>query len=163
MADLYERLEEIDGVARVLFGDVERLSHGLGGRSIQDGVSEEEDGARRAYVRAIFALVEAVVEQHKLLLLELNESASFALDGLSRAALAEEGPAVNDNGSVTRKDVFLQLKRKVRLVYRLAGEVFGEPLVVRYDDDGWRRFGEALKIRDRITHPTSFFACHIEG
>jgi hypothetical protein len=107
--------------------------------------------------------VEAIVEQHKLLLLDLNTQGFIKLDPLSNAALSEQGPSVSDTGTIKPRELFLQLKRKVRLVYRMAGEVFGQTLVVRYDDAGWRQFGAALDVRDRITHPRSSLECHIEG
>ena len=64
MSDLYTRLEEIQGMNRVLSDDAHRLSTQLGDRSIQP---DEQAGLRRAYVRALFALIEAIVEQHKRL------------------------------------------------------------------------------------------------
>jgi hypothetical protein len=40
---------------------------------------------------------------------------------------------------------------------------FGTPLSVRYDEAGWRAFSEAVKMRDRITHPLTFNDCHVSG
>jgi hypothetical protein len=161
--ELFERLEELRDVVGVLYGDVERLRPVLGSRSISDAVSEEEYGYRRAYVREIFALVEAIVEQHKLLLLDLTRHEFIKLDPLTVSALSEQGPSVSDAGAVAARDVYLQLRRKVRLVYRVAADACGQSLVVRYDDEGWRQFGAALSVRDRITHPKSYLECHIEG
>jgi hypothetical protein len=68
MTDLYDRLEEILGVTRVLTADVEQLHPLLGDRSVAAAVSTDEEANRRFYIRAIFALIEALVEQHKRLL-----------------------------------------------------------------------------------------------
>lgn len=160
--DLYSRLEEIQDITHVLVGDVDRLCDTLSSRTNLDEPSETEYGARRGYVRAIFALVEATVEQHKQLLLDLETRHAITLDPTTQAALLEQTYSVNDNGSVSPRVQFLQLRRKLRLVYRAAGEAFAE-LAVRYDDQGWQRFGEALSIRDRITHPKSISDCHVEG
>ena len=161
MGDLYTRLEEIQEITRVLVGDVGRLRGTLGSRTNLDEPSDAEYGARRRYVRAIFALVEATVEQHKQLLLDLETRHDITLDPTTQAALLERTYSVDDNGSVSPRVQFLQLRRKLRLVYRAASEAFAE-LAVRYDDQGWQRFSEAIKIRDRITHPRSFCDCHVE-
>lgn len=161
--ELFDRLEEIQDLTRVLAGDVKRLHVTLGGRSIQDGPSDDEYSARRAYVRAIFALVEAIVEQHKLLLLDLDTHRVITLDQATRSALSEQAPIVRENGTVSTRKQFLPLRRKLRLVYLVAGEAFGKPLAVRYDTQEWQLFDEAVDLRDRITHPKSFADCHIEG
>ena len=163
MSDLYDRLEEIQDMSRVLTGDVERLRAQLGSRSIQDAITDEQSGARRAYVRAVFALVEAIVEQHKRLLLDLGARHVVTLDASAQAVLSEETYVVADNGAVSSREQYLQLRRKIRLVYRLAAEALAQPLTVRYDDQGWQQFGEAIEIRDRITHPKSYADCQICG
>jgi len=163
MSDLYERLEELQDMTRILAADVTRLGQRLGERSIQAATTEEQDGVRRAYVRAVFALVEAVIQQHKRLLLDLLSRGLVAMQPSVVGALSEQAYVVDDNGTVTTRDQYLQLRRKLRAVYRSAGEALGTPLGVRYDDAGWRAFSEAVRIRDRITHPQTYEDCHISG
>jgi len=136
MSDLYDRLEEIQGMTRVLIADVDQLRTQLGSRSIQDAKTAEEEVARRAYVRAAFALIEATVEQHKRLLLDLNMRQAVSLDALAQTALTEQVCAVADTGVVSTREQYLQLRRKIRLVYRVAAEAFAEPFATRYDDQG---------------------------
>ena len=149
-------------MTRVLAGDGDRLRPLLGERNIQAAVSEAEEGNRRFYVRAIFALVEAVVEQHKRLLLDLAKRGAVTLGPGVREALSERAYGVKDNGSVAEREQYLQLERKLRAVYRAAGEGFGEPLAVTFGDQGWESFRGALDVRDRITHPKSFQDCHVD-
>lgn len=163
MSDLYGRLEELVGMTRVLGADVDRLRRRLGKRSIQAATTAAQEGARRAYVRGVFALIEAVVEQHKRLLLELASHGFVRLQPEVTQALLERGYVVDDNGRVSARDQYLQMRRKLRAVYRAAGEAFGTPLAVRYDDAGWRAFTEAVKMRDRITHPLTYDDCDISG
>jgi hypothetical protein len=162
LADLYERLEEIQGMTRILEADVQRLSPRLGERSIQVAVSVAQEANRRFYVRAVFALVEAVVEQHKRLLLDLAERGAVTLGVGVRDSLAERTFVVKDNGSVHERGQYLQLENKLRAVYRAAGEAFGQGLRDTFGDQGWGSFRLALDVRDRITHPKTFENCHVD-
>lgn len=162
MSDLYDRLEEIQGMTRVLIGDVERLRQQLGSRSIQDDKTVEQEGARRAYVRAVFALIEATVEQHKRLLMDLASRSAVALDQGTEAVLVEQAFVADDKGKVGSREQYLSLRRKIRVVYRAAATAFGRDFEVKYDDQGWQRFASAIEIRDRLTHPKSYADCDVD-
>src|ERR1035438_790372 len=75
--------------------------------------------------------------------------------------LAERVYVVQDDGTVRQRDQYLPLRRKIRAVYRAAGDAFGHRVKVRYDDQGWQQFQIATAVRDRITHPKSFLECDI--
>lgn len=160
MADLYNRLDEIQGMTRVLAGDVDRLRP-LVGEDV--AISNDEDANRRFYVRAVFALVEAVVEQHKRLLLDLADRGAVTLAPGVREALSEQAPHVKDNGAVEYRQQYLQLERKLRAVYRAAGQALGQPLAVTFGDHRWQSFQAALDVRHRITHPKTYHDCHVDG
>ena len=162
MADLYDRLEEIQDMTGILTADVVGLRPLLGDRSMQAEVSEKEETNRRFYVRAILALIEALVEQHKRLLLDLAQRSAITLGRGVREALCERLYVVKDNGAVVERDQYLQLQRKLRAVYRAAGEAFGYPLAVTFKDRGWASFQSAVKVRDRITHPKTFHDCQVD-
>jgi hypothetical protein len=162
MADLYDRILDIQGMTRVLGEDVDRIRPLLGPRNIQQALSPADEGSRRFYVRAIFALVEAVVEQHKRLLLDLAERQAVALDVGVREALSERTVTVRDNGAIGEREQYLQLQKKLRLVYRTAGQGFGEEVAVDFGDAGWASFQDAISVRDRITHPKTFEDCHVD-
>ena len=63
--DLYGRLEELEGMTRLLIDDVGLLRPLVG--EGEDDPSAGRKAYRRCYVRAVFALVEALVEQHRRL------------------------------------------------------------------------------------------------
>lgn len=163
MSDLYDQIEELQGMTRVLTADVERLRRRLGSRDIQGKTTEDEEMARRLYVRSVFALIEALVEQHTRLLLRLAERRVITLRTGVFEALSERVYAVKDNGTVVVREQYLPLLRKLRAVYRAAGDGFKEALEVRFDGPGWQAFQEAITIRDRLTHPKVFQDCHISG
>jgi hypothetical protein len=160
MVDLYDRLDEIQGMTRVLTEDLNRLRQ-LVGEDVP--ISGAEEANRRFYVRAVFALVEAVVEQHKQLLLDLADRGAVVLPACVRQALSEQTPLVKDNGTVTYREQYLQLERKLRAVYHAAGEALRQPLAVNFGDAGWQSFRAALDVRDRITHPKTYEDCHVDG
>lgn len=162
MADLYSRLEEIQGMTRTLIEDVESLLPDLGSRSISDEITDQEKINRRFYVRAIFALIEAVVEQHKQLLLELYKNNFIELKIGFKEALSEQDYFVSDNGNVVIREQYLQLKRKLRLVYKSAEDAFGIKLQIDYGGKGWETFQSALVIRNRTTHPKRYMDCEID-
>src|SRR5689334_7628535 len=140
MADLYDRIEEIQGMTRTLIGDLERLRPLLGDSTRPTEINGQEEANRRFYVRAIFALVEAVVEQHKRLLLDLAGRGTITLGVGVREALSEQTYAVKDNGAVVERGQYLQLQRKLRAVYRAAEEAFGQKIQVNFGDEGWAAF-----------------------
>ena len=160
MADLYDRLEEIQGMTRILGEDVTYLRPLLGELNIQVAPSTADESNRRSYVRAIFALIEAVVEQHKRLLLDLAERGSVSIAPAERLALSERTYVVKDNGAVVEKDQFLSFARKIKLVYRTAAVAFNQTLRVQVGGHHWDAFLKATQIRDRITHPKTFHECH---
>jgi hypothetical protein len=162
VADLYEKLEELQDVTRVLTRDVEQLRPLLGERNFAAAVSDQEEANRRFYVRAIFALIEARVEQHKRLLLDLVERGTITLAAGVREALSERLYAVGDSGNVVEREQYIQLQRKSHAVCRTAADAFGHGLHVSFGDQEWASFQGAIKVRDRLTHPKGFEDCHVD-
>ena len=163
MSESYNRLEEIQEIIYALGGDIERISGNLGDRSITESVSEEQETNRRSYVRAVFAIIEAIVEQHKRLILELGEKEIVTLPKGAREALSEYIYIVKDNGDISPQFRYLQLQRKLRAVYKVAEEVFGDPLDIDFGDQGWESLQKAIQIRDSLTHPKSKNDCDVQN
>jgi hypothetical protein len=161
MSDLYDRIEEIQDMVRILTSDVDCLKPKLGERNISAELSKNEEANRRFYVRAVFSLIEAVVEQHKRLLLDLAKRKEVTLQKSVVEALSERSYFVKQNGKVGKRKQYLQLKLKLRAVYSAAGDVFNQTLSADYGDQGWQAFCGAIDIRDRLTHPKTFEDCHV--
>jgi hypothetical protein len=162
VSDLYDRLEEIQGMVRILTSDVELLKPNLGDLSGQAVLREAEAANRRSYVRAVFSLIEAVIEQHKRLLLDLVARRIVELEQGVGEALSERTYFVRDNGTVGEREQYLQFERKLRAVYRVAGDAFGQSLSVTFGDQGWQSFRTALAVRDRLTHPKTYDDCIVD-
>jgi hypothetical protein len=75
--DLYNELEELQGMTRLLIDDVRLLRPKIGEGNPDP--SDDEKAYRRFYVRAVFALVEAFVEQHRRLVIYLCEAGKIEL------------------------------------------------------------------------------------
>lgn len=139
MNDLYTRLEQIQGVRDVLSGDVRQLEKRFGPRCPVE-IDSEPAGIHRQYVRAVFALIEAVVEQHGRLVLDLSAARIVSLD----------------SGVAERLRQRLTLREKIQQVYEAAGHAFEQPIEVEYEP-----LMAAKKVRDRLTHPKSFQECNV--
>src|SRR5689334_4140429 len=96
--DLYTQLEELQGMTRLLIDDVGLLRKKLGERSPEP--TDEEKANRRFYVRAVFALVEAFVEQHRRLIVQLCEQGKIELPENKLRRLKEIKQVLQDDGTV---------------------------------------------------------------
>ena len=94
--DLYDRLTELQGMTRLLIDDVTLLKPKMGERN--PDITDEEKANRRFYIRAVFALVEAFVEQHRRLLLELCESNRIELKENTRKKLRQVREILREDG-----------------------------------------------------------------
>ena len=115
-------------MTRLLIDDVGRLQGELGA-----GVPDPSDAQktnRRFYIRAVFALVEAFVEQHRRLLLDLVDVQEIALDENTITRLQEIRIIPHPDGRVEQRTQYLQIFEKIKLVYTAAGVGFGEALVL---------------------------------
>lgn len=158
--DLYTQLEELQGMTHLLIDDVGRLQTKLG--AMNPDPSDEEKTNRRFYVRAVFALVEAFVEQHRRLLVMLCEQGKVTLPDNRVRKLREIKQILGEDGTVTGEETqYLHIFDKVKEVYNAAGVAFGEGLTVNCNDERWPLFKDAMAIRHAITHPKRVQDCWI--
>src|SRR2546427_323512 len=130
--DLYTRLEELRGMTHLLIDDVKLLRDKVGAR--KPDATEEENANRRFYIRAVFALIEAFVEQHRRLLLDLCDIGKITLAEKTRSKLREIKEVSLADGSKEERTQYLKIFEKIKEVYKAAGDGFGQPLNVTFDD-----------------------------
>jgi hypothetical protein len=135
MNDLPDRIDQIQGVIRASGCDARRLRETCFHPRVQVEFDSEAAGMRRHYVRAVFALIEAVVEQHWLLLVDLSDGTEKKLRKMRPTLL---------------------LLKKVAVVYESAGLAFGQ-----YIGIGCEPLMAAKEIPNRLTHPKSFEDCQV--
>ena len=158
--DLYNDLEELQGMTRLLIDDVKMLRPKIG-----EGNPDPSDDAkayRRFYVRAVFALVEAFVEQHRRLVIHLCEAGKIALSENKLSQLRQTKRILDPGGAVVRDEPnYMRIFDKIKEVYKAAAAGFGSTLTVTFGDNDWREFKEAMEIRNQITHPKNIQDCWI--
>src|SRR5215203_5930407 len=129
--DLYNDLEELQGMTRVLIDDVRRLRP-----KIAEGnpnPSEDENAYRRFYVRAVFALVEAFVEQHRRLVVHLCEAGKIDLRENKLRQLRETRQVLDSEGAVLGEEAnYLGIFHKIKEVYKAAAAGFGNQLRITF-------------------------------
>jgi hypothetical protein len=160
LMDLYNDLEELQGMTHLLIDDVKMLRPKVGEGNPDP--SGDEKAHRRFYVRAVFALVEAFVEQHRHLLVHLCEAGKIELSENRLSQLRQIKRILDTGGAVVREEPnYMRIFDKIKEVYKAAAIGFGSPLTVTFGDDHWREFKEAMELRNRITHPKNIEDCWI--
>ncbi|MDO9107719.1 MAG: hypothetical protein Q7U89_01835 [Coriobacteriia bacterium] len=162
MSALYDRLQELQSTLKLLTADLVHLRLLLGERSIAVEHTPEEDAFRRSYVRAFYALVEALVEQQARLLVALDEGDFIVLGPGVAAVLSDTSYEVRRNGTVSARPLRLSLENKIRAVYRAAHDSVDSGIEVGFGEEGWEAFRSALQLLHGLTHPKSPHDCHVE-
>jgi hypothetical protein len=158
--DLYGDLEELQGMTRLLIDDVKMLRSKIGEGNPDP--SDEEKAYRRFYVRAVFALVEAFVEQHRRLVIHLCEAGKIELSENKLNQLRQIKRFLDTGRAVLREEPnYMRTFDKIKEVYKAAATGFGSPLAVTFGDEHWCAFKEAMEIRNQITHPKNMEGCWI--
>jgi hypothetical protein len=146
--DIGKAFDELLAITGELDRDIEMCSAMLKGK--------DSSFWRRTFVRALFAAIEGVNHRLKHLALNVDDIAPFDFTLAERAMLLEESYDIDDSGkAVVTKS---KLRTANNLLFSL--KIFARAFRVTYEIDKssgeWNSFRDALKIRDRITHPKSF-------
>ena len=123
----------------------------------QDAMQRDFDDQfyRRAFVRALFAFIEADVWGRKTISLYLNEKSDSKILSVEEASIAGESMAVlNEDGSVRTTEPRLHFLANLRFSFRAFARTFHiEDFGLSVDDGGWASLRNAVKVRDRLMHP----------
>ncbi len=116
--------------------------------------------AMRAYVRAVFALLEGVSFGFRQLAAKLPETEHCLTKG-ELAVLNDESYGLKDNGEVSTTTRFLKVHQGTRFTFAICKRVYKIQAEISYADSGWNSFMKAIKIRDRLMHPKSVEALDV--
>jgi hypothetical protein len=147
--ELDQDIERVVGAVQVLAGDVQAAA--------KLSKTKDTQFARRAYVRAAFALVEG----------NLNLMAEVILNAMSRGEIAlkqEELEVLRQkrvSGDNVEKPKFVSLPDRTTRVLEIFPRLFDKRFRPDKGSQGWRDFKDAIGIRNRITHPKDASSLHI--
>lgn len=110
---------------------------------------------RRTFIRSVFALIEGFTYRLKQVALEASKKFRVELSKSEMALLLEESYEVNEKGQAESKPDFIQLPRNIKFAFNMYSRAYGLNYKLKIDDNGWLSFKEALKVRNRLTHPKS--------
>jgi hypothetical protein len=108
---------------------------------------------RRMYTRSAFALIEGTLFQMKQTVLEASNLYGIDLSKQETALLSEESYDLNDKGEPITKAQYHQLPKNLKFAFKTMARVFDAKYDLKVNDNGWTTFLEAIKIRNRVTHP----------
>jgi hypothetical protein len=110
--------------------------------------------AKRNFVRALFAWIEAIsylMRRH--VYHELCKQPLIPKSIPKLIAASETGYYVDGKGEVVETNLKTRTSNNLLFSLRVFAEVVGLPLTIDKGGRNWQAYSEALKIRDRITHP----------
>ncbi|MBL7186402.1 MAG: hypothetical protein ISS70_08755 [Phycisphaerae bacterium] len=110
-----------------------------------------EDFIKRTYTRAFFALVEGVVSQLKKIALAANEQVKIFQD-FEVALLNERSGFLASNGVAKESKAMLEFMPNIVFSLNYSAKALGLNYTVK-KEGGYQSMLDAIKIRDRITHP----------
>lgn len=119
---------------------------------------DDEQFYRRTLTRTLFAVIEGTVFALKHLILEEHRVGLLDLSPAEYAVLAEESYSLDQKGHIKESIRYPGLRENVKFTFsmyaraRSASSGFTKPLA---KDPRWSNFYEAIKVRNRLTHPKS--------
>lgn len=137
-------LQQILGLLPALVDDVKIAKERL-----------EQQYSRRVYVRTLFAMIEGVTYSVKQALFVIAHN----FDGSGRIKVGEmvilKGSSfdLNDKGEVQEKEKYFRIKDNLKFTVNSINHVLGSRIDLGADTKDWSNFVNAVKIRNRITHP----------
>ena len=110
-----------------------------------------ESFIKRTYTRSFFSMVEGITYQLKKIALQANKEANV-FEAFEIALLEERAGHLADNGVAKDRNAKLRLLPNLQFAIRAAAKALNLNFILN-KGSGWEALDDAVKIRDRITHP----------
>lgn len=107
--------------------------------------------ARRNALRTIISAVEGVAWGYKTHVLSTARELDASTAQLEQA-FSEKLISINDQGQMIEQQRYVSTVAMIRLATRTA-ETICPGMTVDFGDAGWQKLRDAMKMRNRITHP----------
>lgn len=143
---------ELQELWRVLNADLEA--------ALAYGRIDDTPYARRALVRAYFALIEGMsYALRQVTVATLRESDLLQPEEL--LLLREERPAINEQGRATLSQHYLKFPDNLLFSIRMYAKNHGTSFEPDRGGIGWAALRKAVRVRDKVTHPKYAAALHL--
>ena len=109
--------------------------------------------ARRAYVRAAFALVEGNINLMAEVILDASKREEVILTARELEILSQERYTSNQDGLLVVHVKFVPIRDRIAPVLEMFSRLFGKYFRLDKSTVGWCDFITAIELRNRITHP----------
>lgn len=123
--------------------------------AIAERMLDKDDSqyARRVYIRALLSTIEGTIYVLKQIILKVNSSSSNLLLYSEIAMLQEVSYELSNKGEVKETTKLLRIEDNIRFTTKILNKVFHFELALQVGEKSWEHFLQAIKIRNRITHP----------
>jgi hypothetical protein len=110
--------------------------------------------AKRNFVRALFAWIEAISYLMRRVVWEKLSKQPLTPESIPKLlAASERAYSVDGQGEVVETKLMTRTSNNLAFSLRSFANVVGLSLTINKGNRNWQSYSEALKIRDRITHP----------
>lgn len=110
--------------------------------------------ARRNFIRCTFSYFEGTIWLFKQIILEAKPPKGIRTISTGEFVLLNEvSHQLNENGEISTSPLRLKLKDNFRFTFKTINKVFKRQIDIGVGKPQWNDFLEAIKIRNRITHP----------
>jgi hypothetical protein len=110
---------------------------------------------RRTFIRSLFAGIEGINHRINNVSILLANIKKIKLSHAEIAMLKEEIYALNEKGEAISTKSKLRTKDNLCFTLKTFAHVSNTTFKIEKNSKEWSSFNEALKIRDRLTHPKS--------
>lgn len=111
---------------------------------------------RRVYIRSVFSMIDSICFRLKAEILDSIKGAleknKFSPGEISM--LKEQAYEVDNKGKVTKRKIYLKSEKNFKFAFYTAAKLT-KGFNLDVSGIGWKSFTDAVKIRNRVTHPKS--------
>jgi hypothetical protein len=119
---------------------------------LEAGQDSQNQIARRAYVRSVFAFIEGIIFGMKQTSTYLG-GPTGRLDIKELIAITEKTIEINGKGEAFEKPAFTRFVDNFKFTFRVFGKCHSSDFAPDLNTKGWSKLQDAIKVRDRLMHP----------
>jgi hypothetical protein len=116
-------------------------------------INQDNQNARRAYIRSLFAFIEGSVWILKQIVVSVVAKTERVTPA-ELALLTDKSFELKNNGDVQESSKYLRLPDNIKFTFKTLDKYFKNGNLDINEKD-WSNFQVCLKVRNRITHPKS--------